>query len=36
MHITQFPIKNFNWFGEEIEDGKAREAIDKTAIIVTF
>ena len=19
MHITQFPIKNFNWFGEEID-----------------
>ena len=28
MHITQFPIKNFNWFGEEIEDGKVRVAIE--------
>ena len=25
MHITQFPIKNFNWFGEEIDPKNPNE-----------
>lgn len=32
MHITQFPIRNFNWFGEELDPGttKADEDDDDT------
>ena len=28
MHITQFPIRHFNWFGEELEPGVTKEEDD--------
>ena len=40
MHITQFPIKNFNWFGEEVdeqnEDGEKRCFDDTIAELIKF